>query len=162
MRFKCFQIHINRFISLKLYYEDQIRFNIRVLVLMSGIPLFSGPSATNYASARYATNTQTQATWIRYKRLERSNPPIVFSLKRKVLMWQYDSHITKELRQFVRSCYKGQSHEVGFHIEPKDRPIVPDIRLQLRWLHSQILSTIINHIVTLLFLFLIASFLRLP
>jgi hypothetical protein len=33
-----------------------------VLVLMSGIPLFSGPSATNYASARYATNTQTQAT----------------------------------------------------------------------------------------------------
>ena len=29
---------------------------------MSGIPLFSGPSATNYASARYApANTQTQA-----------------------------------------------------------------------------------------------------
>jgi hypothetical protein len=33
-----------------------------VLVLMSGIPLFSGASATNYANARYATNTQTQAT----------------------------------------------------------------------------------------------------
>src|SRR5687768_13380387 len=32
-----------------------------VLVLLSGIPLISGPGIMNFASARYATNTQTQA-----------------------------------------------------------------------------------------------------
>ena len=32
-----------------------------VLVLLSGVPLIPSPGATNYASARYATNTQTQS-----------------------------------------------------------------------------------------------------